>query len=64
MERQIKKVKNQVSVKYYDQGFEDMQYWLSKKPEERIAAVTYLINQNLLPGQRMDKTIFSQRKLK
>ena len=64
MARQMVMVKNQVNLKDYDQGIDDIRYWLSKTPEERIAAVTFLVNQNLLPGQRMDRTKFGQIKLK
>lgn len=35
---------------------DDLDYWLSKTPSERIAEVTRLINEKLKPGQRMDKT--------
>lgn len=35
----------------HDQELEDMEYWLSKSLQERIAAVTYLVQQNLEPGQ-------------
>ena len=46
-----------------DESYEDMLYWLSKSPQERIAAVTELRSQYLKPGQRMDKTIVINRKL-
>lgn len=60
----MKMVRNQMSMKDSDQSAEDLQYWLSKTPQERLAAVTFLVNQNLSPGQRMDKTKFSQIRLK
>jgi pyridoxine/pyridoxamine 5'-phosphate oxidase len=46
-----------------DEEEEDIQYWLSRPPHERIAAVTSLISKSLEPGQRMDKTIVIRRKL-
>ncbi|MGB4776161.1 MAG: hypothetical protein WBP45_13365 [Daejeonella sp.] len=64
MARQIKLVVNKFDMNEVDQSFEDMNYWLSKTPQERLAAVTFLINQNLKPGQRMDKTKFSRIKMK
>ncbi len=64
MERQMKMVRRQISMKGSDQAAEDLQYWLSKTPQERIAAVTFLITQTLAPGQRMDKTKVAQIKFK
>ena len=46
-----------------DEKQEDLAYWLTKTPEERIAAVTFLVSQSLKHGQRMDKTFVIQRKL-
>ena len=60
MGRTVKKV----NLKDYDQSFEDMQYWLSKSPQERIAAVTFLIHQNLSPGERMDRSHIVRLKMK
>jgi hypothetical protein len=50
-------------LKDIDEGYEDMLYWLSKTPQERIAAVTQLRSDSLQPGQRMDKTVVIKRKL-
>jgi len=50
-------------LKEIDEEQEDIDYWLSKTPVERIAAVTSLIRQSLTPGQRMDKTIVVKRLL-
>ena len=50
-------------LKEIDEGYEDMLYWLSKTPQERIAAVTQLRSHSLSPGQRMDKTVVIKRKL-
>ena len=46
-----------------DEEQEDINYWFSKSPVERIAAVTGLIRQTLKPGQRMDKTFVTKRQL-
>lgn len=50
-------------LKDIDEEAEDMQYWLSKPPAERVAAVTSIIRQSMQPGQRMDKTAVSKRYL-
>ncbi len=50
-------------LKDIDEGYEDMLYWLSKTPQERIAAVTQLRSGSLQPGQRLDKTVVIKRKL-
>lgn len=42
---------------------EDLLYWLSKSPRERIEAVTFIISQSLKPGERLDKTAVVKRKL-
>ena len=57
-------VKHQYDMKTHDQASRDLEYWLTKTPQERLAAVTFLIKQKLKPGQGMDKTVFSTRKLK
>ena len=50
-------------LKDIDESYEDMLYWLSRAPQERIAEVTRLISLDLKPGQRMDKTVVVKRKL-
>jgi len=56
-------VVRQAALKDIDEELEDMLYWLSKPPRERVAAVTRLISKSLEPGQRMDKTFVVKRKL-
>lgn len=55
----VKKAK----MRELDDSYEDMQYWLTKTPQERIAAVTHLRSAFLQDGQRMDKTVVVKRKL-
>ena len=50
-------------LKNIDEGYEDLLYWLTRSPQERIAAVTQLRSHFLSTGQRMDKTIVIKRKL-
>lgn len=64
MKRKMALVGKQISLHKPDQATDDLEYWLSKKPVERIAAVTTLIRQNLKANQRMDKTFTSQRAMK
>jgi hypothetical protein len=64
MKRKIALVGKQVSLHNDEQPADDLQYWLSKKPQERLAAVTFLVRQNLKPNQRMDKSYTAQRKIK
>jgi hypothetical protein len=64
MRRKIAMVFNQTDLKNHNQSLEDFSFWQSKTPQERLAAVTFLVNQNLKPFQRMDKTISSQKKMK
>jgi hypothetical protein len=56
-------VVRQAMLKDIDEDLEDMQYWLSRPPIERLAAVTQLIQLTLKPGQRMDRTKVVQRML-
>lgn len=42
---------------------QDLLYWLSRSPKERIEALTFIVSQYLKPGQRLDKTAVSKRKL-
>ncbi len=50
-------------LKDIDEEYEDMLYWLSRPPQERIAEVTRLRSHSLTPGQRLDKTVVIKRKL-
>lgn len=64
MNRKIAMVFNQIEMKTNDQDKDDLEYWLGKTPQERLAGVTFLVRQTLDPHQRMDKNIFSQRTMK
>jgi len=59
----IAPVVRKASLKDIDEELEDIQYWLSRPPAERAAAVTRLISQSVKPGQRMDKTFIVKRLL-
>ena len=64
MKRAIAMVSNKISLKDSNQDDSDLNYWLSKTPQERLSAVTYLVNQNLKPGQKMDRTYMNIIKMK
>jgi hypothetical protein len=42
---------------------EDLFYWLSRTPIERMEAVTFIISQYLKPGQRLDRTAVVKKRL-
>ena len=56
-------VVRKVKLKDIDEDLENLHYWLSRPPQERLAAVTQLISFSLKPGQRMDKTVVCKRRL-
>jgi hypothetical protein len=64
MKRAIEKVSKKVSLKDFSQEDSDLRYWLSKTPQERLRAVTFLIEQNLKPGQKMDRSYHNIIKMK
>lgn len=59
----IAPVVRKAKLKEVDESLEDMRYWLSRPPQERIAAVTKIIRQCVEPGKRMDKSHVVRRKL-
>lgn len=61
MTRKIAMVRGEVERDKVAQANEDLHFWLSKTPQERLAAVTFLVRQQLLPLQRMDRTAYSKR---
>lgn len=56
--RKMAMVMRKFNMYEHDQAAEDLDYWLSKSPVERVSAVTFLVNQMLKPGQKMDRTKF------
>ena len=64
MQRKMAMVAKQIDLKDPNQEEADLKYWLSKTPQERLQAVTFLIRQNMVAGQRMDKTVASKRLMK
>ena len=64
VQRKMVMVANQINLKDANQEAYDLSYWLLKTPQERMQAVTYLVRQNMTPGQRMDKTVWAKRSMK
>ncbi|RZJ79219.1 MAG: hypothetical protein EOO47_11435 [Flavobacterium sp.] len=62
--RKMAMVVSKFNMHEHDQSLEDLNYWLTKTPIERVRAVTYLVQQTLKYGQRMDKTKFKKIVLK
>jgi len=54
--RKIVPVIRKVMLKEANDEERDLMYWLSRPVIERAAAVTSIISQSLIKGQRMDKT--------
>jgi hypothetical protein len=64
MGRKIAMIFNQTGLKNGSQAIDDLAYWAAQTPAERLAAVTFLVNQNLKPFQRMDKSAVSKKLMK
>ncbi len=47
-----------------DEAQEDLQYWLTRSAQERLAAVTFLVSQSIAVGERIDKSVVSKGKIK
>jgi hypothetical protein len=51
-------VVRKAKLKDVNESLEDMMYWLSRPPQERIAAVTKIVRLCIEPGTRMDKVMW------
>ncbi|WP_462267913.1 hypothetical protein [Mucilaginibacter sp.] len=59
----IEPVVKRIALKDTAEELENLRYWLSRPPQERIAAVTKFVKFSLSPGQRMDRTVYTKRKM-
>ncbi len=50
-------------LKGFDEKSKDLAFWLCRTPQERAAAVTTLIRQSMVPGQRMVRIFTGRRKM-
>jgi hypothetical protein len=64
MERKMAMVSKQIKLTDTNQDSYDLEYWLSKTPQERLQTVTFLIRQNMTIGQKMDRTFCTKRFMK
>ena len=64
MNRKIAMTFRQTTLKDSNQPKEDLKFWTTKTPKERLAAVTFLVNQSLSPQQRMNKSVVSKKSMK
>jgi hypothetical protein len=63
MERKILPSVVKKAYKEFNEVEQNRLYWMSKTPQQRIAAVTFLSMQSLKPEQRMDKSIIAKFKM-
>ncbi|MES2063416.1 MAG: hypothetical protein V4456_15925 [Bacteroidota bacterium] len=63
-QRQMVPVLRQTTLREANDDQRDLAYWFTKTPQDRLSALTSLVTESLSAGQRMDKSIFKQRKLK
>jgi len=54
--RQIVPILKKGLLKEIEHDENDLAYWLSKTPQERVAAITFLVLSSIKPGTRMDRT--------
>ncbi len=54
--RKIAPVVKKGPLKEIETDESDIEYWLTKTPNERIAAITFLVMNSIMPGTRMDRT--------
>ena len=63
--RQISMVRKQIKMRGHDEAKQNLDYWLSRPVGERLEAVTRLSAQlKKTPNERMDKSIYTKRKLR
>jgi hypothetical protein len=60
MERVVRKM----AMDGFDEAAENLGYWLSKSPMERLAAAWFIVGQSVRQGERMNKTLVNKRKMK
>lgn len=62
--RKMAMVATRVKQENHNEELADLTYWLSRPAKERLEAVTALRAQFMNPGERMDKSHISKRKMK
>jgi hypothetical protein len=64
VQRRMALVGKKINLKDANQEMYDLDYWLTKTPQQRLQAVTFLIRQNMPTGQKMDKSVWVKREMK
>jgi hypothetical protein len=63
--RQIAIIANRVKMRGHDEEKQNLDFWMSRTPGERLKAATMLSAQlKKTKNQRMDKTVYIKRKVK
>lgn len=62
--RKIIPVLRRVALKEAEDYAQDLNYWLTKTPFERLSAAAFIVRQSLGKGEVLDKTKMGRKKLK
>jgi hypothetical protein len=63
-QRKIAPVVKRGKLKEMENDDNDLEYWLSKTPKERVQAITLLVLNSIPSGTKMDRTHIVRRKMK
>lgn len=63
-ERKIVSVVRRIPLKEANDYANDVNYWRTKSPSQRLSAVAFIVRQSLSKGQVLDKTQMVRKKLK
>lgn len=62
--RKMVPILRKVALKEANDYTQDLNYWMTKTPAERLSALTFLVRQTIKRDQKLDKTKIIKRKLK
>ena len=62
--RKIAPVVKKGLMKDIEDDDHDLEYWQSKTPNERMAAITFLVMSSIKPGTKMDRSHIVRIKMK
>jgi hypothetical protein len=63
-ERKILPLLRKVVLKEANDYTQDLNYWMTKTPAERLSALSFLVRQSIKKDQKLDKTKIIKRKLR
>lgn len=61
-QRNIVPVLNKSPLRFHDEKYKDLEYWLEQPVIERLRAVTFLVSQYVGKSLSMDKTAVTKKK--